>query len=229
VSPTANRIIILAAALIATLLPVLPGQELAGVYLHVAYRYGFGGAVYPTYKPHLFYRDGSVCDDLDSFLAPSESKRRKPPAWGRWVEQGQAIRITWDDPARKPEQWTKWFVARPAGAGMTLSGRYQSTSGGGNTALGGDVAVVAWRGFEFSSDGTAIVSGGAGVSAGGGGTGAAVTSRSERQLQRVRYRLDGHTLEIDAGASDIRKMWFYRYPDSDRVIGVGSSVYTLKR
>lgn len=222
------------------LFPIAAGQspaavappDLEAIYLHLSYQMGFGGAVYPTYEPHILFKDGSITDDWNEPPAAAADlpawKKRNPRAWGRWTKSGNTMSIRWDDPRRKPETWEKWFVARPGTPGLRLDGRYQSLSGGGNTALGGDVASVAWRGYELRADGTVTSSGGAGLSSGGSGTGVSVVTGARRPQQQGTYRIEGYTIQFDFGGNASRA-WFFLYPDSDRVIGIGGSTYTLKK
>lgn len=216
-------------------LPASGGNEidLEGVYLHLTYTMGVGGAVYPTHKAHVFLKDGSVTNDLGYFPGSSadvaEWRRRKPRAWGRWSKSGDTISIRWDDARKKPETWTKWFVARAGAGDFRLDGRYQSMGGGGNTALGGDTMTVAWNGYEFRPDGGMTTGGGAAVSSGGSGTGVSVVGSSRRGPRSGRYRIDGYAIEFEFEGGETSRAWFYLYPDSDRVIGIGEGIYTMKK
>lgn len=198
-----------------------------------ALRTGMGGAIYPTYEPYAFLKDGTVTDDLSFYPQTDEEiaewRRRKPRAWGRWTLKGSQVEILWNDARRKPETWNKWFVARPGAISSKLQGRSQSLGGVGNTALGGDVQVVAWSGYEFLPDGRVTIGGGAGASNGGGGTGVSVATGSRRAEQTARYRVDGYSHELESEDGRRLSHWFYLYPDSDRVIGIGDSTYTLKK
>lgn len=215
---------------------------IAGLYLHLEYIAGVGGGIYPSYEPYVLLKDGSITDDLGYYPKSTQDmenwRRRKPRAWGRWTESGGRLSIRWDVPARKPETWDKWFVARPADDGMRLSGHYGSIGGGGNTALGGDVMIAAWKSFRFSPDGRVESGGGAGGYNGGGGTGVSVATSSRRAPQQGRYTLNGYRLTIEFGDGRRESMWFYCYPPSPKkaganskdssVIGIADSVFTLK-
>lgn len=206
---------------------------LDGLYLHLKYVIGLGGGLTATYKAHVFLKDGTVTDDLSFYPRSSaelaEWRRRDPRAWGRWTRSGPTISIRWDDPKRKPETWEKWTDTRPGPAGFGLKGRYQSLSGGGNTALGGDVMIAAWSHYEFSPDGTVTSGGGGGGSSGGGGTGVSVVTSGRRAEQRGRYRIDGYSLELEFSDGKNERRWFYLYPDSDRVIGIGNGTYLVRK
>jgi hypothetical protein len=145
-----------------------PTLALEGLYLHLAYRSGMGGGVYPVYVPHVLFRDGTMTEDLSYYPASATDianwRRKNPRDWGRWTRAGNTIKIQWDDPKRKPDTWEKWFVARGGAAGQRLQGKYRSITGGGNTALGGDAMVVAWGTLDFQPDGTVMMASGAGAS-----------------------------------------------------------------
>jgi hypothetical protein len=204
-----------------------------GVYLHLEYGFGVGGMMTSNYEPYVFLQDGTVTDDLDFYPTSNVDmqtwRTRRPRAWGRWTKNSAAIAITWNDARRKPERWDKWFNAKPGPPGFTLNGFYRSIGGGGNTALGGDVIVAAWKNVEFSADGTVTSGGGSGGTSGGGGTGVGVTASSRDVRQRARYHIEEYAIELEytAGRKEVR--WFYRYPDGDDVVGIGNGTYVKKR
>lgn len=180
--------------------PIGASYTLEGLYLHLTYTVGIGGAVYTAYKPYALLKDGAVTDDLTYYPQSSDDvaewRRRKPRAWGRWTKNGSVLSIRWDDSSRKPETWKKWFETRPGSPGLGLKGRFQSLGGGGNTALGGDVMVAAWNSYEFLPDGTVTSGGGSGGSSEGAGTGVSVVTGSQKAEQRGRYRVDGYSIEF---------------------------------
>jgi hypothetical protein len=203
-----------------------------GLYLHLTYGLGgVGGSMTMNYKPHVLLRDGTITDDLD-FYPHSEAemrqwRARKPRAWGGWRRSGSGISIRWNDPGRKPEQWDKWFIARPGAEGMTLAGLFRAMGGGGNSALGGDVTIAAWSQFQFSSDGAVITGGGSGSFVGGSQT--TVATSAKRRQEEARYSIRGHSLQLTYADGGTETRWFYRYPDSDRLIGVGAGTYVKRK
>jgi hypothetical protein len=211
---------------------------LEGIYLHLEYQASVGGGIYPVYEPYILFKDGVITNDL-SYYPKSNSdldawRKRKPREWGRWSKTGSGLSIQWDDPKRKPDVWNKWFVAQPGVRGASLMGRYQSISGGGNTAIGGDMMIAAWSNFQFSRDGGFTAGGGSGASSGGGGTGVSVSTSSKKPTQEGRYSVQDFSITFDYGGGRRETQWFYRYPKSDqgdkgdRVIGVGSKTLTIR-
>ena len=186
---------------------------------------GVGGMVLPTYTPYIFLTDGTLTSDFsvlpDSAEALAAWRRKAPGRWGVWKQAGETITIRWNDPRRNPEIWKKWFVAKPADEGMRLTGKYR--------AMGGDVMVSAWSEFVFSADGTLTTGGGSGVSSGGGGSGTSVVGGSRRGPEAARYQLSGYGLTITRAGDAKEVLWFFRFPDSDKAIGIGSRVYALRR
>lgn len=199
-----------------------PLSSFLAIYLHLEYQGGVGGMVYPVYEPYIFLRDGSITDDLkyhpSSDADVSRWRTLQPRKWGKWTKNGSALAITWNDAKRKPETWDKWFVARPWPQGMTLSGLFTSIGGGGNTALGGSTIVAAWNNYRFSPDGT--VTNGRG--AGGSSPGVAVSSK--KADQQARYKVDKYAIDFDYADGRRERKWFFVFPDSTDVIGVGDSV-----
>ncbi len=201
--------------------------RIKGIYLHLVYRYGFGGFAAATYQPYVLLPDGSITDDLAYYPASDADLPRwrahKPSAWGNWSQTGSKITIHWHDPERKPETWDKWFIARPGKPGQKLSGLFQSVGGGGNIAFGGNVAIAAWSDFRFSPDGTVTSGGGTGGYS--GGSGASVATSSERAPQQARYEINNYSIRLTYPDGRSETRWFFLYPDSDYVIGVGAGTY----
>lgn len=209
--------------------PVTPGfaVPLENLYLHLEYRAGVGGGVYPNYVPYLFLKDGTVTDDLSYYPTSVNDiaawRRRDPRGWGKWTRSGGVISIQWDDARRKADRWEKWVETRAGAPGKTLTGTYRSISGGGNTALGGDAMVVAWGLYEFFADGTVVVGGGASSS------NSTVTTGARRAEQRARYRIDGYTITLTFAGGRSERQWFYLYPDSDGALGIGERVFSQRK
>lgn len=197
-----------------------------GLFLHLEYIVGVGGGVYPSYEPYIFLPDGTVTDDLSYYPASSADianwHSKKPRAWGRYTKTANSISIRWSDPRRKPETWDKWFVAKAGTNGMPLSGNFRSIGGGGNTSLGGNVMVAAWSNFRFSPNGTVVSDQGA-----GGGTPNA-TAMSQHPSKQANYRISNYIIDFQYGDGRRERSWFFRFPDSDDVIGVGNKVLTKK-
>jgi hypothetical protein len=198
-----------------------------GVYLHLEYLTGVGGGVYPSYEPYILLADGTITDDL-SYYPSSDAdvanwRRKKPRAWGRYVKNGSTLSIRWDDGRRKPETWDKWFVAKAGTESMRLSGLYQSIGGGGNTSLGGSIIVAAWSNYRFSPDGTVTSDRGSG----GGSPNVAVLS--QQAAKRAAYRISSYTIDLEYGDGRRVRSWFFRFPDSDDVIGMGDHVLTKRK
>jgi hypothetical protein len=200
-----------------------------GIYLHFALQMGVGGAMFPTYVPYIFLKNGMATSDLSTppptDLTADAWRAQKPKSWGRWRKVGDTIEIDWEDSKRTTSVWKKWFVARPARPNEMLSGRYQSLTGGGNAAMGGETMTAAWRGYEFQPNGSVLRSGGAATST--RNDQGSVVANSRRTPQSGRYRTDGYTIEFTF-ADETRRYWFYVYPDNDRVLGIGSSTFTKK-
>ena len=153
-------------------------SQIAGIYCQPAYGSGAGGGVSVSYEPILALKDGTYCGGFD--VPPSEfdvaaSRRSRPGQWGRWRRTNGTIET------QKRGGWEKsgWIgPLPPSGPGQTLSGRYTSVSGGGNSALGGGITIGIEDSFTFLPGGrfvsghtnsvsSASVAGGASRSASG--------------------------------------------------------------
>ena len=139
----------------ASLPPARPGagvseSQIAGIYCQPAYGSGAGGGVSVSYEPVLALKDGTYCGGFErppSELDVAASRRSHPGQWGRWRRSGASI-----ETQKHGSGWEKsgWIgPLPPSGPGQTLSGRYTSVSGGGNSALGGGITIGIEDSFTF--------------------------------------------------------------------------------
>jgi hypothetical protein len=191
------------------------------VIIHLEYEYGLGGAIYPVYNPYILFKDGTIYDEPNT-LDLAASKRNDPKKWGVWKMEGGLLKITWEaKPAKnKYSEWKKdsYQAAAIAKKGETISGSFKTMSGGGNTALGGDVMIVVSNTITFNDQGQFTL---AKVS---GGSTSTVTSYYKGKDAGT-YTLDGYTIELKLNSGKIERKFFYFYPDDRRYFGIGSSVY----
>jgi len=145
------------------------------------------------------------------------SKQQEPDEWGTWQKQGNEIAITWQDGDTDTWEDKSWFVANQAAKSETIAGDYTSISGGGNTAFGGSVITfsssdISFNGNKFTFEST------------GGGSSSDVTAYSS-QTKAGTYELDGYSITLRFNNGTVEKKFFYFYPDSKEVFGIGSRYY----
>ena len=133
----------------------LKDSEILGAYLEQSTGIGVGGMVLTTYPVSLFLKDGTVYND--PYWAPASfndklSRQLEPQKWGKWTRQGNDFVIRWGD--GETQTFEVEGAPKPLPAGTRLSGAFQTISGGGNTALGGDVMVAGGSTYTFRPDGT---------------------------------------------------------------------------
>jgi hypothetical protein len=158
-------------------------------------RVGYGGMVMFAPCPVVLFRNGSALTDVEGLDHPrglSAHRGEKPKSWTRWQRAGDRIQLL------KSEGWknityTAVYSALPRD--FRLDGRYHSSSGTGNTAMGGGQAVIAWSDYVFTPDGRVQRDGGAGSST--SGTGVSVTTAGSAPSKTGRYRIEGLVLAID--------------------------------
>jgi hypothetical protein len=201
-----------------------PGQ-IKQVIIHLEYSYGMGGAVYPTYEPYVLLTDGSIYAEPEVSpydLDVAASKRSEPKKWGTWKATGQGLQVYW--PAKQPkyqrDTWEpdSYKVVPAARPGETLNGGFTSLSGGGNTALGGDVMIVDASQLSFNSSGQFTYA----KTTGGSGSNWATSSNRN---QSGTYRLDKYSIELRFGNGTVERRFFYFYPDSRQYFGIGGRAY----
>ncbi len=211
--------------LIATEIARLEESDIQGIYIHLEYGYGMiGGGVSIEYNPYLLLKDGSVYKNLN--LSPmdldiAQSKQTEPDKWGTWKINGKTLNIQWND--GESDSWDdNWFKAFAAQEGDTLNGNYKSVSGGGNTSLGGDTAIVAFDNILFLPNGQFKQNTGAGASTSN-------TVTNSQNLAGGTYKLDNHTIELRYEDGKVVRKMFYFYPEeggkTDKSLGIGSSSF----
>jgi hypothetical protein len=196
-------------------------SDIHSVIIHLEYESGLGGAVYPVYDPYILFKDGTIYSEPDS-LDLAASKRNDPKKWGVWRPEGGLLKITWNaKPDKyKREEWKKdsYKNVSPAKKGETISGSFKTMSGGGNTALGGDVMVVSSNTITFNDQGQFT------LAKIGGGSSSTVSSYYKGQDAGT-YTPDGYTIELRFNGGKTERKFFYFYPDDRKYFGIGTSVY----
>jgi hypothetical protein len=158
-------------------------------------RMGYGGMVMSVPCPVVLFRDGRALTDVEGLADArglSAHRQQNPEDWTQWRRSGDRIQLVKKDGWRNIT-YTAVYSALPRD--FRLEGRYRSSGGTGNTALGGGQAVIAWSDYLFTPDGRVQRDGGAGSSS--TGSGASVTTASTAASRNGRYRVDGLILAID--------------------------------
>jgi hypothetical protein len=204
----------------------LSASQLKQVIMHLEYKMGVGGAIYPTYNAYLLLADGSIYKqptmnpyDLDV----AASRRDEPEKWGTWRAEGGGLQVSWPSerrPADRSSFWkaTSYKEVSPARQGETLTGQFKTISGTGNTALGGDAMVVASANITFASNGQFTL-----AKSGGGSVGNWASSSKSHETGT--YRLEKYTIELKYQNGHVERRFFYFYPDSRQHFGIGKSAY----
>lgn len=198
------------------------------VLFDLSYVGGVGGAFYPKYTPVYLFRNGEACRCAD--LAPGDVntaalRRSRPEDVGQWRRAGGEYAVQYAD-GDTDELDPK--VGPPALIpGGRLNGRYGSIGGGGNTALGGSVMVIASEDYDFRSNGTFYQEN---FSGGGNGN---VTAGSTRGTVG-QWHLDGATLSLEYPDGRTARTSVYWDSKGDLengspdVLWIGGDSYTLE-
>ncbi|QHT65594.1 hypothetical protein GXP67_02410 [Rhodocytophaga rosea] len=196
----------------------VPGAE--GIYLHLEYTMGVGGFLYPEYRPYLLFKDGSIYQNLDTSidkLDVAKSKQQEPKEWGTWEKKGNEFSITWSDGDTETWGEDEWFTTQAATAGEKIKGSYESISGGGNVAFGGDVMIFSATTISFDGDKFTYEST-------GGGSTSNLTAYSSQDKAGT-YELKGNSIILKFNNGAVEKKFFYFYPDGKDVFGIGTRYY----
>src|SRR4030095_15114033 len=159
---------------------------------------GVGGMVVMEFEPVILLRDGSYYEVSDAALEDVDlaaGRSAKPNRFGRWSQSGDSYVLTNAEGGTKSYalQDGALFKAYPAEQPTMLSTRYERISGGGNTALGGEVMVARSNIYSFTPDGRFQLEGSVGASSSGEQSGVSTTLQSD-SAAAGRYALDHHTM-----------------------------------
>lgn len=211
------------------------------VWFRMVGGFGVGGMAVLDYEPMILFRDGTYMEAGDEALEDldlAQSKRTSPARWGRWTKQGAAYAFTnarGQVTERRPGSGS-FFPSFPAEAvGGKLAATYRRISGGGNSALGGDMTMVTQRTLAFAADGRLSDGSTFGAASGGAGTGVAVTQSNRQPPRQATYRIVRHTLTVTAPDGTTTRRFFAvgakgtpPRPDPEMIF-VGGNPYIVRK
>jgi hypothetical protein len=220
-------------------------QRVEGVYFRSYTTFGVGGMVIVDFEPLVFFHDGSyyevegpAIEDMDL----AASRRAKPNKWGRWAKGADkgADNFTITNSKGKSSQHKlqggSFFKAFPAEAGSNkLAAKYTRVSGGGNSALGGEMTIAAQTNLSFTADGRYMRASSAGAIGSGDKTGVATSAYSSRPASGIgRYRVERYTITLTEPDGKTRRQFFAfgskkspPQPDTSMMF-VGDRVYVVR-
>lgn len=214
-----------------------------GVYFRSTTGFGVGGLMIVDFEPLIVLRDGTYYEIGDTALEDVDlaaERAARPTRFGRWAGKGagkgaETGFVLTDSKGRANDYALgdgSFFRAFPATADERVGRAYRRLSGGGNSAMGGDVAVAVESRYDFRPDGSYGRGGSVGAVNSGASTGVGTAIGRRRAPEGGRYALDRHTLTL-TGADGRSRRLFFAYgsrndpPEVDReMIFVGDDVFT---
>jgi hypothetical protein len=203
-------------------------DKIHAVIMHLEYESGMGGGIYPVYNAHILFKDASIYKHpitSPAFLDVAASKISEPKKWGTWKQNGSQLIIYWpnEKPRDQNSTWEKksYYNTMPAKKGESLEGSFKTLTGGGNTALGGDVLVVASANITFNQQGKFTLAKSAGVSS----TSSTWENTNSKSGEAGSYTLDDYGIILNYNNGKIERRFFFFYPDSRKHFGIGQSIY----
>lgn len=188
-------------------------SKVEGVYFKSYTGVGVGGMVTIEYEPVVLFKDGSyyevegpALEDVDLVA----SRAAKPAAWGRWSRSGATYVLT-DHKGRASDEklqdgsFFKAFAAEDGGG--TLRRAYKRVSGGGNSALGGEMSIMTQTRFAFAPDGSLAREGSAGAIGSGAQSGVSMAAGSRRG-GGGRYTVKRHTITMTGADGKTERQFF---------------------
>lgn len=214
--------------------------QVEGVYFRAYYPAGVGGMVTVDYEPLVLFKDGTYYEVEDEAVEDMDlgaSRRARPTKWGRWARSGSGFTLTNAKGKSSHEELQdgSFFKAFPAeAAGNRLAAPYKRVSGGGNSALGGEMTIMAQTNLSFAADGRYTRASSGGAIGSGSMTGVATSAYSNKPASGVgRYRIERHTITLTEPDGQTRRQFFAvgsektpPRPDTD-LIFIGDRVYVI--
>jgi hypothetical protein len=189
--------------------------QMEGIYFRSYTTFGVGGMVISDFEPLALFNDGTYYEvegDALEDIDLAASRRSSPDQWGRWARNGDGFTLTGAD-GRSSEhtlQGGSFFKAFPAEAGgAQLAGKYSRVSGGGDSALGGEMMIAAQTDLSFTADGDYMRASSAGAIGSGDATGVATAAYSRQPAGGAgRYRIEQHTITLTEPDGTTRRQFF---------------------
>ena len=116
---------------------------------------GVGGYFYQVYTPYVFFKNGKfIRAPLTpvNLLDPDNFTTKQGAASGTWNADNGKVTITFTSGNKRTYNWPS-DLGYPPTDGQTLEGTYETISGGGSLAVGGDGTVVNYSNMSFTKDG----------------------------------------------------------------------------
>lgn len=198
-------------------------NNVADVLFQSSYSTGVGGMVVMEYEPLVLFKDGAYFELADQALEDIDlaaERAARPVHWGTWKMQGNKYIFT-DNKGRSHDhemQQGSLFKAFPAEAGGPLNLKYKRVSGGGNSALGGEISILVESRMTFTADGRFGSGSDVAMTGSGDQSGVSMAGGASKRRGVGSYRIHHHTIEL-------------RYPDghSERRFFAYASSHTPAR
>lgn len=132
-------------------------RAVENIVFDLDYQYGVGGAAYPVYKLVVLFADGVACQCLEVAVDDIDVeaiRRESPERVGSWTRSGADYVVRWTGVSKPETLKVSVGPPKPLPGSSSLRGKYQSISGGGNTALGGGVISASVKDLQFFADGS---------------------------------------------------------------------------
>lgn len=116
---------------------------------------GYGGYYYEVYTPFVFFTNGRFI--RSPYIAVNQINADKyiagqGEAVGAWVVTGDKVEVTFDSGRKRTYDWLDNLGYAP-NDGQKISGTFETVSGGGTLAVGGDGGVLNYSTMSFTADG----------------------------------------------------------------------------
>lgn len=206
-----------------------------GVYFRSMATFGVGGMMIMDFEPIILFKDGTYVEIRDHALEDMDlaaDRQSRPKSWGRWTKAGAAFVLTGSSgkPNSYELQQGQFFKAYPASIGKLLPA-YKRVSGGGNSAMGGEMTIAIQSRIAFTADGRFVKGSDVGAISSGDLSGWA-TAVSASNGKNGTYAVKDHTMVLTYADGTVERKFFAfaskktpPQPDTEMIF-IGDSVYT---
>lgn len=198
-------------------------RPIEAILLSLIYISGVGGMILPDYEPMVLFKDGTAIRNFEqptSEIDVAQFVKSQPDDVTRWTRTAKGYSIQWPDDDKVKETEADAVGPKVFPAGHRLNDYWKRLSGGGNTAMGGDVSVAVSNGYRFFPDGrfstdSAVSSSAPGVFVGSTGD------------KYGTYQLNGSALVLTYASGKTKRLSiYYSGPINDAVLWLGGDSFT---
>jgi hypothetical protein len=182
---------------------------------------GWSFLTVPAAFPVILFSDGSACTNINFVLSTESAavdQQHSPGSWTKWKEENGKIALLSGSRYTFLDFQLKY---PPLSPGSHLAGTFTRLTGGGNTAVGGSVLIVAQTQLYFDEQGRFVIGALTGV------TGSGFTFADLPPDRQGTYEIDGYSLELHFEDGKSERTSIVYSPSDPGLVYVGGRSYVV--